>query len=62
MAAAVFKAGDIVQVKSGGPPMTVEGENKHYAGTYDCVWFKGASREHARFEGETLKAYEAPKK
>ena len=57
-----FKAGDIVQLKSGGPAMTVSRENSANSNRYDCVWFKGASRETATFDSETLKPYEAPKK
>lgn len=54
-----FKPGDIVQLKSGGPSMTVS-ELKN--GQYHCQWFKGASKESAYFREETLKMYEAPKK
>ncbi len=56
-----FKEGDLVQLKSGGPPMTVQnwhqGQEK-----YQCVWFKGASRESGYFSEETLKTYVAPSK
>ncbi|MBB3996066.1 uncharacterized protein YodC (DUF2158 family) [Sulfitobacter undariae] len=61
--AANFKPGDIVQLKSGGPAMTVSKETGNpgsYA--YYCEWFKGASKERAHFEEETLQAYVAPKK
>lgn len=34
---AQFKEGDVVKVKSGGPPMTVESVNAD--GSYTCVWF-----------------------
>lgn len=61
-----FKPGDIVQLKSGGPAMTVSEINTAY-GTgafkgYQCEWFKGASKERAHFEEETLKPYVAPAK
>lgn len=55
-----FKPGDIVQLKSGGPAMTVSEANGR--GSYQCEWFKGASNERAYFSEHTLKAYEAPKK
>ena len=62
--AAKFSLGDIVQLKSGGPAMTIakidteiiSGEFKGYY----CEWFKGASKERAHFEEETLKAHVTP--
>lgn len=54
-----FKAGDIVQLKSGGPPMTVEEDDRR--GRYRCVWFKGASMEGGYFQEQSLKLYEPPK-
>ena len=56
-----YKPGDIVQLKSGGPSMTVSKADTDGEG-YWCEWFKGASKERAHFEEETLKVYEAPKK
>ncbi|SIS85811.1 YodC family protein [Phaeovulum vinaykumarii] len=60
-----FKPGDIVQLKSGGPSMTVSEVATNYKGNftgYQCEWFKGASKESAHFTEETLQAYVAPKK
>ena len=61
-----FSPGDIVQLKSGGPAMTVSKiSNDSLSGEfrgYQCEWFKGASKERAPFEEETLKTYVAPKK
>ena len=54
-----FTPGDIVQLKSGGPAMTVSECDRE--GIW-CVWFKGASREKGRFSEDTLKTYEAPTK
>jgi len=59
--ATTFKKGDIVQLKSGGPAMTVE-DPKNYAGDVDCVWFAGARRSRAPFDPESLISYEEPKK
>lgn len=60
-----FNPGDIVQLKSGGPAMTVSMVVMEYGaptGKYNCIWFKGASKEVGAFDGQVLKIYEAPKK
>jgi uncharacterized protein YodC (DUF2158 family) len=54
-----FKGGDLVQLKSGGPPMTVQDWSSHQQ-KYMCVWFKGASRESGYFSEDSLKPYVAP--
>ena len=46
-----FKIGDIVQLKSGGPKMTV---NSVTMETIYCAWFAGAKRESASFSAEAL--------
>lgn len=56
-----FKPGDIVQLKSGGPPMTVV-EFDAYHQAFHCEWFKGASLEKANIAEAALKLYVAPKK
>lgn len=59
-----FSPGDIVQLKSGGPAMTVasvtgdDGYSDNIG--YRCEWFKGASKENARFIEDTLKEYVSP--
>ncbi|WP_415184388.1 YodC family protein [Phaeovulum sp.] len=59
--AAIFNPGDIVQLKSGGPAMTISEVERRTAGArYTCQWFKGASKEHGYFEEHTLKPYVAP--
>ena len=58
--AAKFKPGDIVQLKSGGPAMTISSFGS--GDSYWCEWFKGASKERAPFNEETLQPYVAPKK
>jgi uncharacterized protein YodC (DUF2158 family) len=63
--APTFKPGDIVQLKSGGPAMTVSKIETAYGSAkegYNCEWFKGASKERAHFEEDTLKAYVPPAK
>lgn len=56
----MFKPGDIVQLKSGGPAMTVSSPTER--GAYWCEWFKGASKERAHFEEEVLQMYVPPAK
>ena len=59
--ASKFSPGDIVQLKSGGPAMTVSKVNDSVSGqSYTCEWFKGASNERAVFQEDTLKIYVAP--
>jgi uncharacterized protein YodC (DUF2158 family) len=53
-----FKAGDVVQLKSGGPKMTIEGIGKYgLAATHEqakCVWFEGTNRKAGVFDLQTL--------
>lgn len=49
-----FKAGDVVQLKSGGPKMTVESiDNYSYTAEPDlkakCVWFEGTKQHDSLF-------------
>lgn len=59
---AEFKAGDVVQLKSGGPAMTVD-----YVGTFGlhsktvkarCVWFDGKAAMKQIYELASLKTYD----
>ena len=67
----VFKNGQVVQLKSGGPSMTVAHSPGEATGHYPpgskykaylCVWFKGATRDQADFEEHLLQPYVAPTK
>lgn len=63
--AAKFSLGDVVQLKSGGPAMTISEvmmEGNKFKGKYRCKWFKGASIEISVFEEDILQPYVAPKK
>jgi uncharacterized protein YodC (DUF2158 family) len=53
-----FKPGDVVQLKSGGPAMTVSDKS---AGQTVCEWFEGSSPKRANFKTATLAKIE-PKK
>ena len=63
-----FKHGDIVIMKSGGPPMTVDkvpGEARAFSTPYEeyhCEWFKGATAQHGQFGEHLLETYVPPKK
>ncbi len=51
-----LKVGDVVELKSGGPQMTIEaidtyGTDREKAG---CVWFNKTDRKTAVFELDTL--------
>jgi uncharacterized protein YodC (DUF2158 family) len=59
-----FKAGDVVQLKSGGPDMTIEDIDKYGPGTTTdsakCVWFEGMKRKDGLFELATLRSADTP--
>ncbi len=48
-----LQVGDIVQLKSGGPKMTVS-DLKSLPGLVRCTWFAGAKNEHGTFPPEAL--------
>jgi uncharacterized protein YodC (DUF2158 family) len=59
---AEFKPGDLVQLKSGGPKMTVQTEDR---GVVKCQWFAGTKLESGLFSPDSLRAAdetETPKK
>jgi uncharacterized protein YodC (DUF2158 family) len=50
-----LKTGDVVQLKSGGPKMTVTVVGDQYGvPTVWCVWFVGTKREEGQFPPDTL--------
>jgi uncharacterized protein YodC (DUF2158 family) len=54
-----FKGGDVVQLKSGGPAMTVSKERR--AGELVCEWFDVTGKYQSQdFEPDSLKAYDPP--
>ncbi len=60
--AAEIKAGDVVQLKSGGPPMTVEWTSTSQGGKpfARCVWFDGTEKKDAAVDLVALKPAEEP--
>ena len=54
-----FKPGDVVQLKSGGPAMTVGG--KVAEDSIRCHWFDGATAKTEIFPTAAIQLYEGPK-
>jgi uncharacterized protein YodC (DUF2158 family) len=52
-----FQEGDVVQLKSGGPRMTVEG---YEDGLVVCVWFEEKNRKNSAFKEATIQAWIRP--
>jgi uncharacterized protein YodC (DUF2158 family) len=50
-----FQTGDIVQLKSGGPEMTVQSVPSRTSSSYRCQWFAGKKLESGPFPEESLK-------
>ncbi len=57
-----FKVGDVVQLKSGGPDMTVSRIDMSDKNTLYCAWFGGRKLEHGNFKFEMLVAVESTPK
>ncbi|MEO6924451.1 MAG: DUF2158 domain-containing protein [Bryocella sp.] len=47
-----IKTGDVVQLKSGGPKMTVNGLDEY--GNAFCLWFADSKVDSKSFAAETL--------
>ena len=56
-----FNKGDIVQLKSGGPKMTVSDLQIH-SGHYVVKWFAGSKMESAAVAPEALQPFVEPQK
>lgn len=54
-----FEIGDSVQLKCGGPAMTVQ-DISRMTGEYQCVWFNGNIKQQSSFDGSVLKIWEPP--
>lgn len=52
-----YKGGDFVQLKSGGPKMTVSTYNQ-FNGSYECKWFVGTKLNHGYFSEGELQPYQ----
>jgi uncharacterized protein YodC (DUF2158 family) len=56
-----FKTGDTVQLKSGGPIMTLGGLAAHSSSSYVCKWFAGDELKSGVFTLDQLKKAEPEK-
>ena len=54
-----FNKGDVVQLKSGSPLMTVA-EARTSSGNVMCVWFDGNEKKQDYFAPESLQIYREP--
>lgn len=59
MAERQFQDGDVVVLKSGGEPMTVEGWNEQ-RNQYTCVWFDKKKSLRDTFGAAVLTRYDPP--
>jgi uncharacterized protein YodC (DUF2158 family) len=50
-----FKVGDVVQLKSGGPRMTITEVSTGGPISYACTWFEGADQRFGHFLEATIK-------
>ena len=58
----VFQVGDLVQLKSGGPVMTVNRIPDRGEKNISCVWFAGSKDQQAYFNPLALQNYTPPEK
>lgn len=54
-----FEIGDTVQLKCGGPAMTVTDECL-LTGGLQCAWFNGCIRQQGTFDAAILQVWEPP--
>ncbi|VTP13209.1 hypothetical protein PUATCC27989T_01045 [Phytobacter ursingii] len=52
--------GTVVQLKSGGPIMTVSYHSVRNPGSYGCLWFLNGEVKDYEFKGDTLKIVNDP--
>jgi uncharacterized protein YodC (DUF2158 family) len=57
-----FKSGDAVQLKSGGPKMTITKTNTFQHDHFDCKWFAGSKLNQGTFAEDELQPYQEEKK
>jgi uncharacterized protein YodC (DUF2158 family) len=57
-----YSIGDQVQLKSGGPRMTISGGPYGEGDYYECDWFAGATNKSSRYPVGALMPWVEPKK
>jgi len=57
---AEFNIGDVVRLKSGGPPMTVTMVPESPVESYKCEWFEGTTPKEGLFPGAALQTNPSP--
>jgi len=55
-----FKIGDVVQLLSGGPKMTVQSESNEDSGVIWCKWFSGTKLQQGNFKIDSLIKIDEP--
>jgi uncharacterized protein YodC (DUF2158 family) len=60
MAESNFKMGDVVELISGGPPMTINTIRSGGIATIQTSWFSGKKLESGLFSSSALKKYLPP--
>jgi uncharacterized protein YodC (DUF2158 family) len=59
--AATYAPGDVVQLKSGSPPMTVSGKHA-FSDELICKWFDGKKPMEETFDAALLARYVPPRR
>jgi uncharacterized protein YodC (DUF2158 family) len=54
-----LEVGEVVQLKSGGPAMTIQGIGRVTEG-FECVWFEGTTPHMESYKKEVLKRWKEP--
>ena len=54
-----FKTGDLVRLKSGGPPMTIS--ESGIMGDWHCTWFRGSLLRTGTFKEAMIERYRPAK-
>jgi uncharacterized protein YodC (DUF2158 family) len=62
MAKLKFEVGELAQLKSGGPVMTIIGNFASHLGAVVCRWFAGGKASDGHFPREALKVPEKKQK
>ncbi len=52
-----MKIGDAVQLKSGGPKMTIKRTDGPMGGNIVCQWFAGSKLQEGHFNADSIEPY-----